>query len=157
MRVVATKRQPVEYPYVDCLYRPEELNILLAESDFVVVIVPLTPETKNIIGEKELQIMKNTAVLINIARGGVVNEEALVNALRKGEIAGAGLDAFDQEPLSEDNPLWGMENVIITPHMSAISPVYMIRAMHVFCQNLDRFIKDEDLFYEADRLLGISK
>lgn len=154
MRVVATKRIPVECEWVDQLYSENELEKLLAESDFVVVIVPLTPETVKLIGEKELRMMKQSAYLINIGRGPIVDEQALVKILEEGVIAGAGLDVVEVEPLPSESPLWNMSNVIITPHTSADSPLYMDRAIKVFCENLRRLIAGEELLYEVMKNKG---
>jgi len=91
------------------------------------------------IGEKELAAMKPSAYLINISRGDVIDEQALIKVLREGRIAGAGLDVFSTEPLPEDSPFYGMENVIITPHNAALSPMYIARAMEVFAFNLKAY------------------
>ncbi|WP_258360325.1 D-2-hydroxyacid dehydrogenase [Moorella sulfitireducens (nom. illeg.)] len=154
MRVVALKRTPVECELLDRLYSPDELELLLRESDFVVIIVPLTAATRGMIDEKKLKCMKRSAFLINVARGPVVDEAALIKALEEGTIAGAGLDVFEIEPLPADSPLWKMPNVIITPHCAADSPMYMDRAFKVFCDNLKRFLNDEPLLYEADLHAG---
>ncbi|NPV07755.1 MAG: C-terminal binding protein [Anaerolineae bacterium] len=98
-----------------------DLDQLLRQSDFVSIHCPLTPETENLIGEREFGLMKPTAYLINTARGPIVNEPALIRALQEGRIAGAGLDVLEKEPPDPDNPLLGMENVIITPHCAGIS------------------------------------
>lgn len=154
MRVLATKRNPIPSPWVDEVYSPAGMETVLKESDFIVVVIPFTADTARYIGEKELRMMKKTAYLINIARGAVVDEEALIRVLQDGSIAGAGLDVFSVEPLPQDSPLWGMPNVIICPHMSADSPYYMDRAVKSFCENLERFIKNEKLLNEVDKTLG---
>ncbi|HEY8529910.1 MAG TPA: D-2-hydroxyacid dehydrogenase [Paenibacillaceae bacterium] len=153
MRVLATKRTPAQSPWVDELYPPEQTGEVFRQADFVVVALPLTPATTRIIGEKELRLMKKTAYFINIARGGVVDEDALIRVLREGAIAGAGLDVFEEEPLPPDSPLWEMPNVIITPHTAADSPLYMDRMIEVFCENLKRFIRGEKLLHEVDKNL----
>ncbi len=114
----------------------EKMDRVLAESDFIVVIVPLTPDTNRMIGERELRLMKQTAWLINIARGDVVEEDALVRVLAEERIGGAVLDVFRQEPLPADHPLWQVKNCLLTPHVSGRSPKYMERAMAIFLQNL---------------------
>lgn len=116
-----------------------DMDKVLTESDFVVVIVPLTPDTIQMIGERELRLMKPTAWLFNIARGDVVEEEALVRALNEEWIGGAVLDVFAEEPLPEEHPLWLAKNCLLTPHISARSPKYMERAMHIFFQNLHTY------------------
>ncbi|MBI4570986.1 MAG: D-2-hydroxyacid dehydrogenase, partial [Chloroflexi bacterium] len=107
-----------EAAYADELLPPSELRRLLGESDFVVLAVPLTEETRHLIGEEELRAMKPSGVVINIARGAVIDEAALVRALKEGWIAGAGLDDFEQEPLPPESELWGLEQVILSPHIS---------------------------------------
>ncbi|GBF12365.1 D-2-hydroxyacid dehydrogenase [Tepidibacillus sp. HK-1] len=140
MRVIGmnTDGRPVDH--VEKVYRPSQLKELLAESDYVVVIVPLTDKTYHLIGKEELQAMKNTAYLINIARGEVVEEEALVDALKSNQIAGAVLDVFSEEPLPSEHPFWSLENCIITPHLSGRSPKYMERALEIFVYNLDQYL-----------------
>lgn len=154
MRVLATKNTPFENEWVDRCYPPTQLNELLEQSDFIVITVPLTEATANMIGEQELQLMKSTSVLINVARGGVVNEVALVKALRENLIRGAALDVFSEEPLPTNNPLWDLPNVVITPHMAAQSAYYMDRAVNVIIENLQRFSRDEVLLFEIDKKRG---
>ena len=152
-RVLATRRSVTERTAggeLGELLPAGELPALLAESDFVVLAVPLTDETRGLIGEAELQQMKSSAVLINIARGAVVDQEALIRALKNGEIAGAGLDVFDQEPLAEDSELWGMENVIMSPHISGGTEIYNQRAVGILCDNLRRYLAGEKLMNLAD-------
>lgn len=154
MRVVGLKRNPVESEWVDICYSNDGLEKLLKESDFVVIAAPLTPETTGMIGERELRLMKKSAVLINIARGGLVDEPALIKALQEKTIGGAGLDVTDPEPLSQDSPLWEMPNVIITPHIAAHSPYYMDRAVEIIIENINRFMNNQDLLYEVDKKRG---
>jgi len=155
-RVIATRRSAAERHDeggVDVL-PASELPTLLAESDFVVLSMPLTEETRNMIGEAELRAMKPTAVLINIARGAVVDEAALVRALKDGTIAGAGLDVFEEEPLPEGSELWGLENVILSPHISGGTEIYNKRATDIFRENLRRYLAGEPLINLADRNRG---
>jgi len=112
------------------------LDRLLTESDYVVVAVPLTRETQGMIGARELSLMQTTAVLINIARGKVIDEEALLEALQSGKIRGAALDVFATEPLPADHPFWSLTNCVLTPHISGRSPKYMERAQEIFRHNL---------------------
>ena len=142
MRVVATRRSTRREGrgrHVDRLLPADRLPELLAESDFVVICVPLTGETRRLIGEKELRAMKPTAYLINIARGGIVDEEALVRALEEKWIAGAGLDVTTQEPLPPESRLWDLDNVILSPHIAGGMEDYMARAADVFCENIRRY------------------
>ncbi|HEY8491293.1 MAG TPA: D-2-hydroxyacid dehydrogenase [Dehalococcoidia bacterium] len=121
------------------------LHDLLRRSDFVVLAVPLTRETRRLIGEAELRAMKPTACLINIARGAVVDEAALVRALREGWIGGAVLDVFEQEPLPPDSPLWDLENAILSPHVSGGVDDYDARATAIFVDNLGRYVAGQPL------------
>jgi phosphoglycerate dehydrogenase-like enzyme len=130
---------------VDRLYPPEAIKSMLSECDFVVVTVPLTPHTHKMINADVLAAMKRTAYLINVGRGGVVDEPALVAALQNGTIAGAALDVFAQEPLPQSSPLWGMENVIISPHLAGNHLRYNERAADLFAQNLERYLEKRDL------------
>ena len=142
-RVIATKRsatEPHRGLYADAILPTSELPRLLAESDYAVICVPLTNETRGLIGERELRMMKPAAFLINIARGPVIVEGALIRALREGWIAGAALDVFDQEPLPADSPLWDLENVILTPHVSGGTEIYNQRATEIFAANLRRYL-----------------
>lgn len=127
----------------DQVYPRDELHALLAASDFIVVIVPLTEKTRHMIGAAEFAVMKPTALFINVARGPVVDEQALIDALRAEKIAGAVLDVFEQEPLPPESPLWTLPNVFITPHQSAKSPRYMERALRIFERNLQRYIQGD--------------
>ena len=135
---------------VDRLYAPEALRLMLAECDYVAVTVPLTPETRHLIGAEELKSMKSDAVLINIARGGVIDEAALIEALRGHTIGGAALDVFEQEPLPVDSPLWKLPNVILSPHVSGFTPHYDERAMTLFGENLRRYVNSEPLLNVVD-------
>jgi phosphoglycerate dehydrogenase-like enzyme len=157
-RVIATRRSATERTRgegpVDELLPPSDLAALLAESDFVVLSVPLTSETHHLIGETELRAMKPTGVLINIARGAVVDEAALVRALREGWIAGAGLDVFEREPLPPESELWSLENAIVSPHISGGTEIYNQRAAAIFCENLRRYLGGESLKNLADAARG---
>ncbi|OGO53018.1 MAG: hypothetical protein A2148_00795 [Chloroflexi bacterium RBG_16_68_14] len=152
-RVLATRRSATfrkTNELVDELLPPSDLPYLLAESDFVVLAVPLTSETRHLISEAELRAMKPTSVLINIARGAVVDEAALVRALKEGWIAGAGLDVFEQEPLPPESELWALENVVLSPHISGGTEIYNQRAVTIFCENLRRYLAGEPLMNQAD-------
>jgi len=155
MRVLALKRKPIRRPtYVDEILGLEDLDYLLNESDFLVVTVPLTAETYHMIGEGKLRKMKPSAYLINISRGAVVDNETLIKALRERWIAGAALDVFEKEPLPEDSEFWGLENVIITPHVSGRSPHYDERAVKIFCANLRRYLEGKPLINLVDKEAG---
>ena len=154
MRVIAAKREMTQEPFVDRLYRPEQLLEMLSEADFVVVTLPLTDATNGLFGRDQFGAMKSSAYFINVSRGSVVQENELIAALHSQQIAGAGLDVVFEEPLPSTSPLWDMPNVIITPHMSAISPVYLDRALQLFAKNLARFINEEPLFNLIDKAKG---
>lgn len=156
MRVLATRRTPSAEPppHVDAMFPSTQLARMLPECDFVVLAVALTPETRRLIGAGELRLMKRTAYLINVARGEVVDEQALVEALREGWIAGAGLDVFEQEPLPPESPLWDMPNVIVTPHSSAAIANYAEHAARYFAENLRRFIEGQPLMNVVDKTRG---
>jgi len=145
MRVIGTKRTPTPISGVDRVLPPDGLPQVMRESDAVVVALPLTPQTRGLIGERELQMMKPTAWFINVGRGPIVHETALIQALRAGRIAGAALDVFEHEPLLSDSPLYELENVILTPHVSGASPRYMDRAVPLFCENLARYLRGTPL------------
>lgn len=154
MHVVASKQTMTTELFIDELYTSDQLHELLAVSDFVVVALPLVEETKDLFTIKEFSMMKSSAYFINIARGGVVKQDDLVTALEQGVIKGAGLDVFDQEPLAETSPLWDMPNVIITPHLAALSPNYLDRAIKLFADNLSRFIQNKDMLNIIDKEKG---
>jgi phosphoglycerate dehydrogenase-like enzyme len=135
-------------------FPPEELNTMLAECDYVVIALPLTPETFHYIGPAELRAMKSSAYLVNIARGPIVDEQALVEALDQGWLAGAGLDVFEEEPLPADSPLWEQENVLLSPHVAGFSPRYDERAAALFAENLARYIAGQALLNLVNREKG---
>jgi phosphoglycerate dehydrogenase-like enzyme len=156
MRVIATKRDPTHPASfnVDRLIASADLNQLLAESDFTVLSLPLTKETEGMIGEKQLKSMKPAGILINVSRGKIIQENKLVQALKQGWIAGAGLDTFENEPLPENSELWNFENVMITPHIAGDTPYYPERLTNIFTENLNRFIHKRPLFNVVDKNLG---
>lgn len=149
MRVIATKRDiSARYESAvmpDALYPPEELPRLLAESDHVCICLPYTSETHHLFDAPMLAHLKPTAYLYNIARGKIIDEAALIEALQDGRLAGAGLDVFEEEPLPTDSPLWQLENVILTPHTAGLTPHYFVRAAALFAANLKRYLHDEPL------------
>jgi len=160
MRVLGVRRSfagsdsAIQDPDLDQGYPPERLHELLAQSDYLVLAVPLTAETEKLIGEAELRAMKSTAYLINIARGHVIDEAALVKALREGWIAGAGLDVAEVEPLPSNSPLYGMPNVILTPHIAGVSVHYEKRLAELFAANLRRYRTGEPLLNRFDPARG---
>ncbi|HUT20934.1 MAG TPA: D-2-hydroxyacid dehydrogenase [Anaerolineae bacterium] len=152
MRVLGARRNPGQaVPGVEAMYGPHQLFRVLPEADFVVLTVPLTPDTRGLIGEPELRAIRPDAYLINIGRGGTIQEDKLAQALREGWIAGAGLDVFESEPLPADSPLWQMENVIITAHYAGLTPHYEQRALDIFLDNLARYVAGESLRNIVDK------
>ncbi len=132
----------------------DRLHALLGEADAVVVCAPLTPDTEHMIDGAALEAMKDGALLINIARGKIIDEDALIHAARAGRLGGVGLDVTAEEPLPSDSPLWEMPNVIITPHVSGRSEHYVERAVNVFLANLDCLRRGEPLLTAVDRARG---
>ncbi|MRR32959.1 D-2-hydroxyacid dehydrogenase, partial [bacterium] len=114
--------------------------------DFVVICVPLTTATRNLIGEAELAAMRPTAYLVDVSRGGIIQPQALVAMLQDKKIAGAALDVFPDEPLPATSPLWKLPNVLVSPHISGISPFYARRAITLFGENLTRYLSGTTLF-----------
>jgi len=155
MRVIGIRRNPEQKTQpVSAMYGPDALLELLPQADFVVLTVPLTPDTDGMIGEQELRAMRPSAYIVNIGRGGTIQEKALIQALQDGWIAGAGLDVFDVEPLPSDSPLWGLENVIITAHYAGLTPYYEERAMNIFLHNLKLYQAGKPLDNVVDKRLG---
>jgi phosphoglycerate dehydrogenase-like enzyme len=140
--------------YVLRLYPPQALQSMLKECDFVVVTVPLTPGTRGLLGPTELAAFKPTSYLIDIGRGGVVDQAALIAALRDHKLAGAALDVFPEEPLPADNPLWKLPNVIISPHIAGYSAAYDERAVALFAENLTRYLAGLPLYNQIDLSKG---
>ena len=151
MKTIGVKRDTgTRIPNIDHLYSHDELLTVLKEADYVVVAVPLTDETHQMIGEDEFRVMKNSAYFINISRGQVVDEEMLIRALEEGHIAGAGLDVFTEEPLPPDSPLYKLDNVLITPHIAGVFPTYDQKAIKIFLENLKRFKSGSPLLNLVD-------
>src|SRR5208282_1882448 len=121
------------------LFGPDERNAILGASDYVAVTLPLTPHTRGFIGAGELAAMQAGGYLVNVGRGEVIDQAALVEALKANRIGGAGLDVFEREPLEPESPLWELENAILTPHISGANRGYMDKACELFAENLRRF------------------
>jgi phosphoglycerate dehydrogenase-like enzyme len=162
MRVLAVRRSITRRmsgkecgePSVDEMHPASALPQVLTAADYVVLAVPLTDESRGMIGERELTAMKPSAVIINIARGAVIDQPALVEALKSGVIAGAALDVTDPEPPPAEDELWTVPNVMITPHISGGTPRYMERAVEIFCDNLDRYLSGKPLRNVVDPSRG---
>jgi phosphoglycerate dehydrogenase-like enzyme len=145
MTTLGLCRHPGALPGYDEVLPDSQMDQLLARSDYVVVAVPLTGATRHLIGKAQFAAMKPEAIFINVARGPVVDQAALIEALQAGTIAGAALDVTDPEPLPPDSPLWDMENVMITPHISADAPILSQWAVDFFCASLKRYLAGEPL------------
>ena len=156
MTVLATRRSATERAYVDGveIHPADQMRQVLARADVVVVCLPLTDETAGLIGEAELRAMKPTAYLVSVGRGPVIDEVALLRALREGWIGGAGLDVFSQRPLPPDSPFFDLPNVIMTPHMSGVSDGYARRGAALFRENLRRYLAGEELVNVVDKEKG---
>jgi glyoxylate/hydroxypyruvate reductase A len=152
MSVIGVSRRGKKERGVASVYRPAALSRALGQADFVVTVLPLTAETRGLIGEAELRAMKSSAWLVNIGRGPVIHETALVRALTERRIAGAILDVFETEPLPADDPLWTLPNVVITPHISGPSVPGEIAP--VFNDNLKRYLASRRLRFVVDRSRG---
>jgi phosphoglycerate dehydrogenase-like enzyme len=145
MRVIGVKRIAAPVAGIERVVPTQALPDVLPEADFVALTCPLTPETEGLIGKPQLDAMKRMAFLVNVARGRVVDEPALVRALETGTIAGAALDCFHEEPLPAASPLWRMENVIVTPHSAGETQRYESNVVDLLLENLDHFVKGEPL------------
>ncbi|MHC5769136.1 MAG: D-2-hydroxyacid dehydrogenase [Nostoc sp.] len=152
--VWGSRRHPEPLPNFDKVVGADEWRSLLPAADYVVIATPLTPETKGLIDEAALRSMRQSAYLINIARGAIVDEAALLTALREGWIAGAGLDTVANEPLPPESPLWSLPNAFITPHCSALSPRLRERIAQLFIDNLQRYQNGQPLRNVVDKQAG---
>jgi phosphoglycerate dehydrogenase-like enzyme len=145
MTVYGVNRSKKQVEAVDRFFRLDGLLTVAREVDYFIVVVPLTPETRGMVGTEVIFAMKRSAFLLNLARGPVIDEKALIHALESGTIAGAALDVFNEEPLPQSHPLWKMKNVIVTPHIGGTSTSYVTQALSVFRENLRRFLNGERL------------
>ncbi len=155
MRVVAVDLYPVSRAEGVELWGLDHLDGLLQTSDYVVVTVPHAPNTKDMIGAREIGLMKPGSMLVGISRGGVINQPALAKALRSGHLAAAALDVFDTEPLPADSELWDLENLLITSHIAGGTQYEAKRVIEIFRENLDRFLRGElPLRNQVDKVKG---
>lgn len=154
VRILATDWFPEANPAVDMVQAPDFLPKLLPQSDILIVTVPLTAATEHLIGESELAGLRAGSYVINVARGRVIDEPALIAALQAGHLAGAGLDVTYDEPPAVDSPLWEAPNLLVTPHVGAQSTVRMDRTTDLFCINLQRFLTGQRIFNVVDKTLG---
>jgi len=156
MKVLAVKRHasPDADPIVEQTYTPDGRTEMLARCDYVVVATPLTAETRGMIAEPELAAMKPTGVIINLGRGPVIDEKALLDALSRGRIKGAALDVFDKEPLPREHPFYELENVLLSPHCADHTPDWLDQSMRFFIEQYERFRKGQPLMNVVDKKLG---
>jgi phosphoglycerate dehydrogenase-like enzyme len=158
MRVLALKRHapPPEAAdaFAERIFGPENRMEMLALSDYVVVAAPITPETRGMIGEPEFAAMKPGAVIINVGRGPVIDEAAMVRALTEGRIKGAALDVFDHEPLPQGHPFYQLDNVLLSPHCADHTATWIDDAMRFFLTQFERYRKGEPLLNVVDKKLG---
>jgi phosphoglycerate dehydrogenase-like enzyme len=157
MRVIAIRRHPElsgKDPLLDAVYAPAALHDLLRESDYVAVTAPNTPETRGMIAAREFDAMKPTAVIVNVGRGPVISEPALIRALEQGQIRGAALDVFDEEPLPPGHPFWRLPNLLLSPHSADHTAGWLERAVSMFVRNFGHFVKGEPLENVVDKRAG---
>lgn len=157
MKIAALRRRPEltgADSSVDSSFGPSQIEEMLAASDYVLAATPLTPETRGMIGARQIASMKPTAVIINIGRGPVIDEAALIQALENGKIRGAALDVFTEEPLPAESPLWRLPNVLISPHTADRVQGFLDPAFDCFFDNLDRFINGQPLMNLVDKHAG---
>jgi phosphoglycerate dehydrogenase-like enzyme len=156
MRVLATKRHVPGStdPLVEHFYKPEERREMFALCDYIVATAPLTKETRHMISDAEFAVMKPTAVVINVGRGPVIDEAALLRALSANRIKGAGLDVFEHEPLPAGHPLYKLENVLLSPHCADHTADWQDQAMRFFLKQYDRFEKGEPMKNIVNKQLG---
>jgi D-2-hydroxyacid dehydrogenase (NADP+) len=156
MRVLAGHSRPGEPvpEEAESTFGPEELPAILGESHFVILSLPETPDTKGLIGSVELGQMRSDAVLMNLSRGGIVDEDALVETLRSGGIRGAALDVFREEPLPADSPLRDFDNVLITPHAGSVSPRFWERQTDLMVENIGHYMSGGRMRNVVDKVRG---
>jgi phosphoglycerate dehydrogenase-like enzyme len=153
LEIIGVDINDPELSYIKKVYKPENLQEALSLGDFIVIATPLTDETYHLISENEFNAMKKTAAFINIARGKVVDQNALYQILKDKKIANAAIDVFEEEPLDTDSPLWNLDNIIITPHVAGTMPEYMENASDIFVENLKLYLKNEHLKNLVDKTL----
>lgn len=157
MQVLGIRRQPERgCPDVDEMHGQDKLDELLPRADYIVSVLPNTPDTRHILGAPQFERMKNEAFVVNIGRGVHIDEAALVEALKANQVRGAGLDTFETEPLPEDSPLWDFDQVIISPHCAGFRPSYTFEARRLFIENLKRYLAGEAMVNVVDKKLGYS-
>jgi phosphoglycerate dehydrogenase-like enzyme len=156
MRVIAVREHPEkERPQnVQQVFPTSQLEVLLSQSDYVVLAAPVTSNTRRLIDVSRLDKMKPDACLINVGRGSLIDETALIDALREKKIGGAALDVFEEEPLSADSPLWELENLLITPHTAGMTDKLWQRHYALISENLRRYLEGQPLLCLVDKKQG---
>ena len=159
MKIHATRRRPEQSagdPILERIFPPEALHDMLRGVDVLVAAAPLTPQTRHMIGAPEFSVMKGSSIVINVGRGPVIDEAALVSALQQHQIAGAALDVYEEEPLPPDHSLWDMRNVLLSPHCTdrTDDPDWLDLAMKVFVENFGHYLKGEPLINMVDKKAG---
>ncbi len=154
MRVIAVQRTPKPHPVLDRVYASDDLDRVLEEADVVVVLLPLTPQTRGLLSAERLARMKPGAKLVNLARGGIVDEVALRRALEEGALGGAAFDVFAREPLPPDDPLWEAPHLLLTPHVAGGYPEYLPRIVELFAENVRRIESGQPPHNLVDRERG---
>ena len=156
MRVIAVREHPEKgtMANVQAVLGPAQLDEMLQQADYVVLCAPLTPDTRNLMDAGRIAKMKPDACLINVSRGPLIEEDALIEALRKEKLGGAALDVFSKEPLAPDSPFWNLENLLITPHTAAVTEKLWERHYALICENLRRYLAGEPLLAVVDKQKG---
>jgi phosphoglycerate dehydrogenase-like enzyme len=154
MRTLGVRRSGAPLEGFDRIFGPDGLERVFAESDAVVLALPLTQQTRHVIGARALQALRPSAFLMNVSRGGIVDEKALIELLRERRIAGAVLDVFEDEPLSPGSPFWTLPNVVVTPHISSELDGWQVELARIFCRNLRHWMNDEPLENVVDPAAG---
>jgi len=154
MHVIGTRARPADMENVDEVHTSDDLPKLWPRADLIAVSVPLLPTTRKLIDARAFAAMKSTAILVDVSRGGVIDQAALINAMRSNTIAGAALDVFETEPLPEDSPIWSLENVIISPHCSSVFSGWETASFDMFCDNVERWRRGAPLFNVVDPARG---
>ena len=150
MTVLGTRMRPTKMDNIDQVYPSDQLLDVLPQADFVAVSTPLTDQTRGLIGQNEIDAMKSGVILADVSRGGVIDQSALLRALQSGKIAGAGLDVFETEPLPSDSPFWDLNNIILSPHCSAVHDQWEQDSFNLFLDNLQNWENGDPLFNIVD-------
>ncbi len=154
VRVIGSKRIPAAVPFVEAVYGADQIDLVLGQSDFVVLLLPQTSETENLINSARLTKMKRSAWLLNFGRGQLVIDQELIDAVQAGRIAGAVLDAFRTEPLPQDHPFWSTPNIIVLPHVAGRHPEKNRILADLLIQNMQRYLAGQTMYGVVDRSVG---